>query len=83
MTYAIRFATRQTAGAAPAVETLRAARRLGASIARGIGRVLAMLVLWQDRSRQRRQLARCAALLGHRFEGDTLLSSSSRPISTR
>ena len=51
--------------------------RSGPRIAIRVGSVVAQLrclwAVWQDRVRQRRQLAQAAAIGGHRFATDTLI----------
>lgn len=60
---------------------LRETPGLASRMSRGLGRAVAAAAMWRERSRQRRQMARCAALLGHRFVGDTLIALDEVPLS--
>ncbi len=51
----------------------------GADLSAALGRAYAALVLWHRRREQRRDFVRCAAVVGHRFAADTLISSSDLP----
>ena len=54
--------------------SLREAPHVGAVVSHGVGRGLAMLALWRERSRQRRQVARWARMSGESFYRDTSLT---------
>jgi hypothetical protein len=59
---------------------LREIPRLATRISLSLGRAVAAVAMWQERSRQRRRMARCAALLGHRFVDDTLIGRDEVPF---